>query len=290
MTDTWDISQHASGPQGPRSELVLPYQRPFGLRVSAREKKKSQHFNSLSIQFFTWLHLNIYRRRCRWMHVCARSHTHTHTKTHKDTQRRTHAGEHCMHVCTQAHTRAFVPILSDLFSSLWWKLKVEQGTVEKRQPWSCVCVCVWVCECVSVCECVCVSASWIFSFKSQLCFQAPGQAANNNTVSLRAMLSLCFPSTTATTDRNIFSVKSSWKQLTVAQWEESRTTNNASTLGGSIQQRLLQYCEMRMNSEIQIICCGCGLCGDYIPPLSTGECDKSTNWTDCFYLFAALKD
>ena len=164
MTDTWDISQHASGPQGPRSELVLPYQRPFGLRVSAREKKKSQHFNSLSIQFFTWRHLNIYRRRCRWMHVCARSHTHTHT--HKDTQRRTHAGEHCMHVCTQAHTRAFVPILSDLFSSLWWKLKVEQGTVEKRQPWSCVCVCVCVCVSVWVCVSVCVSLPHEYSLSN----------------------------------------------------------------------------------------------------------------------------
>lgn len=63
--DTWDVSQHPSVSQGPRSEPSLPYQRRFGRRASTTERKKSQHFSSLLIQFFTWSDLNIYGRRCR---------------------------------------------------------------------------------------------------------------------------------------------------------------------------------------------------------------------------------
>lgn len=63
--DTWDISQHPSVSQGPHSEPSLPYQRVFGRCASTTERKKSQHFSSLLIQFFTWSNLNIYGRRCR---------------------------------------------------------------------------------------------------------------------------------------------------------------------------------------------------------------------------------
>lgn len=64
---TWDVSQHPSVSQGPHRQPSLPYQRVFGRRASTTERKKSQHFNSLLIQFFTWSDLNIYGRRCRYV-------------------------------------------------------------------------------------------------------------------------------------------------------------------------------------------------------------------------------
>lgn len=64
-TGTWDTSQHPSVSQGPHSEPSLPYQRRCGRRAWTTERKKSQHFSSLLIQFFTWSDLNIYGRRCR---------------------------------------------------------------------------------------------------------------------------------------------------------------------------------------------------------------------------------
>lgn len=59
------------------------------------------------------------------------------------------------------------------------------------------------------------------------------------------------------------------KLMIVAQRRAQRQTNGA-RVWISIQKDLLQCCEMRMNSQIQIICCGYGLRGDYTAPPSTG--------------------
>ncbi len=178
--------------------------------VSRPERKRRASTSTASRFNFShgpiWISMAGNADECMSVHT--QTHTHTHTRRHIHVQVHSH-----MQVILDArmYTSSHACHCSDL---LWFiflfVMKITDRTGHRGEQTTLI-------QCVSVCVSLCFMN---ILFQIQLCFQAPGQAANNNSVSLRVMLSLCSPPTTETTDKNIFSVKSLWKPFTVAQWVE----------------------------------------------------------------------
>lgn len=141
------------------------------------------------------------------MSVCTQTHTHADVYRLRCTLALTHAGNTlCMytssHACHCSHLLWFIFL---------FVMKITGRTGQRNEE-------------TTLIQCVCVSLCFMnILFQIQLCFQAPGQATHNNSVSLPAMLSFCSPQTTETTEGNIFSAKSLWKPFNVVGWVEQDT-------------------------------------------------------------------
>lgn len=109
--------------------------------VSQPEKKRSQHFNSLSIQF---------SHGAIWMSIAGDADTHMQTHTH--------TGRYSAHACIQAHTPAIV--LNPLWFIFLFVMKITRGTPRTDLDPLSVCLCFMN-----------------ILIQIPLCFQTPGQAS-----------------------------------------------------------------------------------------------------------------
>lgn len=167
------------------------------------------------------------------MSTCPK-HTHTDRNIRTPVYFHTHAGPSWVHICTQLTCMAVVWFLIIYFLPCDKNCRCNgmHRPTDNLDP---------------ICESLCFMNILI---QIQLSIQAPGQAADNNTVSLRVMLSLCSP-------RPQTGMYSQWNHyesclLWLTGIEQDNKQHGSEIL-------FITISGMRTNPKIQIFCCERGL-------------------------------